>query len=691
MGLKRIQKPVVPMLPFLFGQPIESPALQSGTLRAEGGFATLAEPGAMQSRLAAFALLACLMAGLCWIGERPPQADSLTLGLLGALALFSELAALPVPRRGSLSHGFVWLFALAQMGGAAWAALIAVCALLTRGGVSERGGAEERAASVLSDALPYLSAFLALKLTVGVASYGFPAGWLATVLSLVVFLAMAQAVLSWLYPGTANQERLLAGGRQARLLQFRVSAMLAPTATLLVAHQVWQGLWLLPVMLGIHQFFWERMADLRALQGSAKETREKLKQTTRDVATKEVMLSESRQEKALVERCLKAFARTTGQKATAQAVFELSRERLPCQMFSVFLRGQEEFKPLLFLDGGGRELSLGPSDFKERDLLRRCWQDPSVCSNPERTSWLFPLHDMGALVFSGVYGRPSKEALDLTSLLADQAAFGFRSAALFEDLARTLDGERAARSAAELAQEQLRESQARLVQSSKMAAVGQLAAGLAHELNTPLAAIVLGLQAGKRSIKKEKLDNAVQRIEQCEEAAGKAKVIVDQLLTHSRKSGGKMEQIALGDVVKSTVDFLQQQIVKEGVELSVESASGLMVRGNAGELSQILTNLMLNARDAVLSRPDGPRRVTVRSYGAHGRAVLEVEDTGPGVPLESRDRIFEPFYTEKEVGRGTGLGLYICRELAEQHGAELTLEEKGTPGALFRLSLPITV
>jgi C4-dicarboxylate-specific signal transduction histidine kinase len=240
-----------------------------------------------------------------------------------------------------------------------------------------------------------------------------------------------------------------------------------------------------------------------------------------------------------------------------------------------------------------------------------------------------------------------------------------------------------------LAQEQLRESQAHLVQSSKMAAVGQLAAGLAHELNTPLAAIVLGLQAGKRSIKKEKIDSALQRIEQCEDAANKAKVIVDQLLTHSRKSGGKMEKLALETVVRTTVDFLHQQIVKEGVELAEELQTGLMVEGNAGELGQILTNLLLNARDAVLSRPDGPKKVMVRAYRAQTAAILEVEDSGPGVPVPSQPRIFEPFYTEKEVGRGTGLGLYICRELADQHRGSLTLEPKSTAGALFRLSLPV--
>lgn len=661
-------------------------ALESSRGSKRGGASGTAERTAMQSRLAAFVIVACLLSGLCWVGERP-QPDALTLGLLGALAVFSELASLPVPRRGSLSHGFVWLFATGQLAGPAWAALLTSCALVTRALIVERGAAEERLTSVLSDALPYLASLLALKALAGQASYGFPAGWVATVVALAVFLGVAQLVLGWLYPGTAGQERLLAGGRQARLLQFRVSAMLAPAATLLCAHQVWQGLWLLPVMLGIHQFFWERMADLRTLQDSARETQEKLKRSTKDVATKEIALSETRQEKALVERCLKAFARNAGQKETALAVFTMARDRLPCQLFAVFLRGQDEFKPLIFLDASGQEQSLAPADFKDRDLLRRCWEDPRICTNEQRSSWLFPLHDLGAMVFSGVVGKPAREAIDLTSLLADQAAFGFRSAALFEHLNRTLEGERAARGAAEQAQEQLRESQARLVQSSKMAAVGQLAAGLAHELNTPLAAILLGLQAGKRSLKKDRPDNAVQRLQQCEEAANKAKVIVDQLLTHSRKSGGKMEVLTLNDVVAATLDFLHPQIVKEGVELTVQSEENLRVHGNSGELGQILTNLLLNARDAVLSRPDGPKRVQVRAYREKDTVILEVEDSGPGVPAGSESRIFEPFYTEKEIGRGTGLGLYICRELAEQHGGQLSLEKKPTPGALFRLAL----
>lgn len=632
--------------------------------------------------------LTLILAGFC-LGNGRGDVDSLTLAVLGVLVVVSELAALPVPGRGTLSNGFAWLYTLSQVGTVGSAALVGLGALALRSLVAERGNAWERAAGVISDGLPYFAALAILEAGRSGESWGFPAGSGASLGSLVGFLVVGYYSLKFCYPQGAYAGLHTEEAYQARLLQFRISAMLAPATTLLAAGNLWHALWISPVMLGMHQFSWDRLSDLRELRGRARSIKKRLSDTSLQVRAKDASLSQTNQQKRLVEQCLRDFSHSASMKDTAKAVFRIGNERVRLKLVGVFIKSKASLRPLVFLDGEGGEVTFTSENFSDRPYIQDCWKNKVPLANARGDAWVLPMHNFGVLYFRSGQSTLSEKDKESLALLADQAAFGFRSAWLLENLSESLDAEKMARADVEQSRLRLEESQAYLVQSSKMAAVGQLAAGMAHELNTPLAAILLGLQAGKRSLKKQNLEATEVRIEEAEGATRRAKVIVDQLLTYSRKSDSEVQVASIEDIVRETVDFLAPQIQREGVEILFAMEATHQTKVNAGEVSQILSNLLLNARDALLET--SKRTIRVHTYDKGETVVMEVQDEGNGVPMEIRDRIFEPFFTRKSVGRGTGLGLFISRTLAERQNGQLELDDSSTAGALFRLSLPAVV
>ncbi|MEW6282315.1 MAG: ATP-binding protein, partial [Candidatus Eremiobacterota bacterium] len=223
----------------------------------------------------------------------------------------------------------------------------------------------------------------------------------------------------------------------------------------------------------------------------------------------------------------------------------------------------------------------------------------------------------------------------------------------------------------------LQESEAHLVQSSKLAAVGQLAAGVAHELNTPLGSILLAVEsAGLETTP----DGVARKLGLAAREAMRARGIVEKLLYYSRDARGGRVPVNLNQVVEDTLELLGSQL--PAVVRSVGEVPAVMA--NQNELQQVLINLLLNARDAVQGH--GEIRVTTRDEG--GEVVLEVEDDGPGIAPEHQSRIFEPFFTTRPVGQGTGLGLAISRQIATAHGGTLTFR---SPPTTFCLRLPAGV
>lgn len=232
--------------------------------------------------------------------------------------------------------------------------------------------------------------------------------------------------------------------------------------------------------------------------------------------------------------------------------------------------------------------------------------------------------------------------------------------------------------------ESLKLSQAQLIQSSKMAAVGQLAAGVAHELNTPLGAMNLAVEGALRSFEKRP-ERTVERLQRALRAGGQLAEIVSKLLHYSQQSSAEAEPTSLSGVVQEALDLIGHQLRLQQVEVTSELQELPPVLVNANEIQQVVINLLTNARDAVESRDPQERVVEVKTFSAGDLVVLEVRDNGCGMDEKTLARVFEPFYTTKDVGSGTGLGLSVTRELIEQNQGRILLQSEPDKGTVVRL------
>ncbi len=225
---------------------------------------------------------------------------------------------------------------------------------------------------------------------------------------------------------------------------------------------------------------------------------------------------------------------------------------------------------------------------------------------------------------------------------------------------------------------------ARLVQSGRLAAVGELAAGVAHEVNNPLFAI-LGLTEFLAK-DAEPGSKAAERLELIRRSGEEIKDIVRALLDFARENPEERLVVPIDDVVHEALTLVSRTNAHKGIEL-VESYAddGALVCASSNQLKQILLNLIANARQAM---PDGGT-VTVDVRSDADEAVVTVSDDGPGIPPEVADRIFEPFFTTKGAALGTGLGLSVSLGIAQAHGGTLVLDTDRERGAAFVLRLPL--
>jgi signal transduction histidine kinase len=219
----------------------------------------------------------------------------------------------------------------------------------------------------------------------------------------------------------------------------------------------------------------------------------------------------------------------------------------------------------------------------------------------------------------------------------------------------------------------------------------QLAADVAHELNSPLGAIMVQLDAAELNLERERYERAVEKIRSAARAAVSAKEIISKLLFYARGSSGAQVLFSLNAVVQEALGMLAGQPGYDQLDLSLELGELPEVLGDPGELRQVVTNLLVNARDAVLSPGAQAPSIELASSHRNGSVCLEVRDRGPGIPAEQLEKIFTPFYTTKPAGRGTGLGLSISLKIVEQHGGLLTARARPGGGSCFELALPRAV
>src|SRR6267143_99854 len=227
-----------------------------------------------------------------------------------------------------------------------------------------------------------------------------------------------------------------------------------------------------------------------------------------------------------------------------------------------------------------------------------------------------------------------------------------------------------------------------LVQSEKLAAVGQLVSGVAHELNNPLTSIA-GLSEFLLEQKElGKKDRG--HLQVIQEQAARASRIVRNLLTFARKGAAERVPVDLNDVIRRTLSLTSYDLKLKDITVERELSGALPeVFGDRHGLQQVVLNLVTNAAHAVADNPrERPREITVSTW-FDGQVHLRVADTGPGIADEVAQSVFTPFFTTKEPGKGTGLGLSITYSIVESHGGQITLEPRGPRGgAAFRVDLP---
>jgi two-component system NtrC family sensor kinase len=227
-----------------------------------------------------------------------------------------------------------------------------------------------------------------------------------------------------------------------------------------------------------------------------------------------------------------------------------------------------------------------------------------------------------------------------------------------------------------------REVSRRLFHAEKMSAVGQLAGGVAHEINNPLGGILAFAQIMSRDPGRNPEDQENLRL--ITDAAVRAKKIVESLLHFSRRPSEEKGPVDLVRVVDEALFLLQSQLKTGRIELVREFEPAVAI-ANANQVQQIVVNLVVNALQAL----NGEGRIVVSTGPAGASHVrLQVADSGPGMKPEVARRVFEPFFTTKPEGQGTGLGLSICYQIAEEHGGSIRLEQSPDHGACFVLELP---
>ena len=236
-----------------------------------------------------------------------------------------------------------------------------------------------------------------------------------------------------------------------------------------------------------------------------------------------------------------------------------------------------------------------------------------------------------------------------------------------------------------------RSAQAQIMQSEKLAAIGQLAAGVMHEINNPLATIgacaaaldgLLPPGDPREKSLREYVDIIDKEVQRCSR-------IVDGLLDFSRPKGKTKTRVDLNRVVEDTLFLLQHHRRFKQLKVERHLAAGLPpVRANAEQLVQVFMALMLNALDAM--EHGGELTVSTRLHrGRPDEVTVEIQDTGMGIPRSRLGQIFEPFYTTKPPGRGTGLGLSICYGIVEAHNGRIEAESSLGQGSVFRVFLPV--
>jgi len=239
-------------------------------------------------------------------------------------------------------------------------------------------------------------------------------------------------------------------------------------------------------------------------------------------------------------------------------------------------------------------------------------------------------------------------------------------------------------------EQELRDKQEQLVQAGKLATLGELTTGIAHELNNPLNNIGLFLGNVIDLVELGRLDKGrvLADLHTAVQQVRKATEIISHLRTFGRLAPVGYEEVAINEVVLRALDLLREQLRLRDITIDLDlSTTNPVVTGSPIQLEQVFMNVFANARDALASAP--VKVLRIRSAVHQDRVELTFADTGPGIPKGLEQRIFDPFFTTKEVGHGTGLGLSIAYGIIKDHQGTIEASSPPGEGATFVIQLPL--
>ncbi|MEE8398971.1 MAG: ATP-binding protein [Desulfobacterales bacterium] len=288
--------------------------------------------------------------------------------------------------------------------------------------------------------------------------------------------------------------------------------------------------------------------------------------------------------------------------------------------------------------------------------------------------------------------------VDLLETLSNQTALAEENARSYkeiDDLNRNLEQKVEERTGAlKMALHEKERTQDQLIRSESLAAIGQLVAGAAHELNNPLASVTSLLQStiedltqwdGTQPPDADLMDD----LKFADKELRRAKTIVSALLGLSRQTQTYSETVNINTVVKDALRILRSQYKDRDLNIVEDFAPDLPdIQGNFANLGQVAINIIKNAIQAITDS-SGSIFLTTRNDEDNNQVVIECTNTGSQIPKSIRSDIFKPFFTTKEVGEGTGLGLYICHEIVQRHGGTITLEDADEDTVRFVIRLPV--
>jgi histidine kinase len=243
------------------------------------------------------------------------------------------------------------------------------------------------------------------------------------------------------------------------------------------------------------------------------------------------------------------------------------------------------------------------------------------------------------------------------------------------------------------------ETEQQLIQASKMATLGEMATGVAHELNQPLSVIKTASRFFIKKIrKKEKIEDDIlfTMSEEIDSYVDRATKIIGHMREFGRKSETDLEKVDINEVLKRAFEILGQQLKVRGIEVVWDLEESLPpIMADSNRLEQVFINLLINARDAIDEKwqtqphQQSDKRISLKTRSGKQKIIVEIHDTGMGIPDELLDRIFEPFFTTKKVGQGTGLGLSISYGIIRECKGKVKAVSAEGQGAGFIIKFPI--